>query len=80
MPANNRTRSALSVAVGLAVKRLRQARGVSQEWLAEHAGTSPCSVSRLEVNGAVSLESLKRYADALGLPVSKVLEEAERML
>jgi transcriptional regulator with XRE-family HTH domain len=62
--------------VGANVRRLRRARGWSQETLARNAGVTLNSVSRLEngTHSAPSLQSLYAYAQALDVPVSRLLE------
>ena len=61
--------------LGSQVRALRTARGLSQQALAEAAGLSVHSVSRLErgEQGA-SLEAVERIATALAVPVFKLFD------
>lgn len=69
----------LQVSVGRVVRRRRARLGHSQEAFADHVGvhrTYMGGVERGERN--VSLKNLDRIAAALGVPLSKLLAEAER--
>lgn len=68
---SGRTRSI----VGANVRRLRRAKGLSQEALAELAGVHRTFVGHIERGETnVSLDTLERVADALAEKVSVLLE------
>jgi transcriptional regulator with XRE-family HTH domain len=72
-------RSSVLVAFGTAVRRLRTARGLSQEGLAELAGVHRTYVGGIERGERnVSLLSIDRLAVALSVPPSTLMAEAER--
>lgn len=51
------------------IKEIRQERGITQKALAEMAGVSQPYVHDLENgNRGISKETLRRFADALGVP------------
>ena len=64
---------------GLAVATLRKERGYSQERFALEANIARKYMSDIE-NGKrnVSLDVIKRIADKLDIPVSKLFEEVEK--
>jgi transcriptional regulator with XRE-family HTH domain len=66
-------------ALGAAVKRLREERGLTQEAVAHAAGVHPTWVSRLE-SGTLnpSWGMISRIADTLGIEVSDLAKAAER--
>lgn len=69
---------ALRHQLGRAVRRLRLAKGYSQEGFADAVGvhrTYMGAVERGETN--ISLDNLVRLAEGLDLPVSRLLAEAE---
>jgi len=68
----------LKVAHGHAIRRLRTAKGLSQEGLALAASINRTYATDLE-NGKrnVSLEILERVAIALGIDTGQLLSEAE---
>jgi transcriptional regulator with XRE-family HTH domain len=75
---NISSEQAILVAFGDAVRRHRVELGLSQEVLAENVGlhrTYIGSVERGERN--VSLLNLRKIAHALGIPLSKLLCDAE---
>ncbi|MBK9517991.1 MAG: helix-turn-helix transcriptional regulator [Anaeromyxobacter sp.] len=68
----------LRTAFGLAVRKLREARKISQEHLAELAGvhrTYMGAVERGEKN--ISIDNIERISAALGVRASSVLTRAE---
>ena len=70
-----------ATAVGRAIRRLREERGLSQEALADLAGvhrTYVGGVERGERN--VTVETLRRFADALEVRPSEILAAADRAL
>ncbi len=76
----------LDVALGLAVKRLREYQNMTQDVLAKKAKVSQTWVSlaenarKTERNKCPSLETLQRIARALGLSkLSKLIRFAEKM-
>jgi transcriptional regulator with XRE-family HTH domain len=72
-------RISVLVAFGAAVRRLRTARGLSQEGLAELAGVHRTYVGGIERGERnVSLLSIDRLAVALSVPPSALMAEAER--
>lgn len=71
-------RNSLLVAFGLAVRRLRSARGLSQERLAERAGVHRTYVGGIERGERnVTLLSIDRLARALSVDASTLLAELE---
>jgi transcriptional regulator with XRE-family HTH domain len=63
--------------VGERIAELRRARGLTQESLAERAGISRESVGKIEGNSrSPSLAMLEKLANALEVPVSKLLESS----
>lgn len=56
----------------LKIKQLREARGWSQEHLAEVAGLSPRTVQRIEAEGNASPESRMALAAALGVMAAEL--------
>jgi transcriptional regulator with XRE-family HTH domain len=56
----------------LKIKQLREARGWSQEHLAEVAGLSPRTVQRIEAEGNASPESRMALAAALGVAAAEL--------
>jgi transcriptional regulator with XRE-family HTH domain len=61
------------------LRRHRDAKRLSQEALAEKAGLSPNHIGLLERNGRdnPSLNAINSIAQALGLPLSKLIADAE---
>ena len=71
--------SSIRVRLGHAIRRLRSAKGFSQEGFADHVGlhrTYIGSVERGEKN--ISLDSIERVAKALGLNPADLLHEAQK--
>jgi transcriptional regulator with XRE-family HTH domain len=71
--------SSLRQRLGRAVRRLRSARGFSQESFAVHVGvhrTYMGAVERGEQN--ISLDNIERIAKGVGLTAAQLLAEAER--
>jgi len=71
--------SNIRVRLGHAVRRLRAAKGFSQEGFADHVGlhrTYIGSVERGEKN--ISLDNIERIARALGLNPADLLHEAQK--
>lgn len=68
--------------IGARIVYYRKIKGVTQEKLAENVGISPQYLSRIE-NGSypksVSLSTLIRIADKLEVPVSKLVEDIEKI-
>jgi transcriptional regulator with XRE-family HTH domain len=54
------------VELEIALHELRERRGVTQEQVAEHLGTSRPNVSRIEREDDVRVSTLQRYVAALG--------------
>ncbi|HXR31519.1 MAG TPA: helix-turn-helix transcriptional regulator [Solirubrobacterales bacterium] len=66
------------VALGQAVKRLREKRGLTQETVAHAAGVHPTWVSRLECGRLnPSWGMVERVAEALGIKPSDLAKAAE---
>jgi transcriptional regulator with XRE-family HTH domain len=65
---------------GLGVRECREARGWSQERLAEHAGLNRSYIGEIE-RGAVtaSLATVAKLARAFGLPASSLVSRGERL-
>jgi transcriptional regulator with XRE-family HTH domain len=61
-----------------AIRKMRGERGVSQERLAEQAGVHRVYMGDVEnAKRNVGLENLTRIARALGVPLSRLIAEAE---
>lgn len=60
---------------GELVRKLRDARGLSQDKLAEITGTSRPTANRLENGHPVTLATIEKYADALGVSPDWLLEK-----
>jgi transcriptional regulator with XRE-family HTH domain len=66
------------MAFGTTVRRLRGARGISQEKFASRAGISRTYMSEVERGvTSVSLTTVGRVARALGISMSDLLKEVE---
>jgi transcriptional regulator with XRE-family HTH domain len=66
-------------ALGAAVRMLRQARGLTQETLGEHAGLTANYTGDLERGERnISVRALWQLADGLGVPASELMREAEK--
>lgn len=65
----------MAVGIALRLKRLRKARGLTQQALAVKAGLSPGYLARLEVGMQDPRAStLRKLARALGVPVAALVE------
>jgi len=61
--------------LGMTVKRLRQARGLTQEALAKKAGVHRVYIAQIEGQTKVpSVATLEKLAKALGVKVGRLLE------
>ena len=61
--------------IGMQLKQIRKAKGLSQTALARKARVSRAYVFRLEAGGSdPTVGVLQRLAKALGVPVTKLLE------
>lgn len=75
------TGSAMSDAFSQVVKRHRERRGLSRAALAEMAGLHQTYVGLLErEKRSPNLDTAKALADALGLPLARMIAEAEKGL
>lgn len=64
--------------IGTAVKTLRKQAGISQDTLADLAGTTKPSISRIETGEQVpSMDMLERIAAALGVRIYQIMAAAE---
>jgi transcriptional regulator with XRE-family HTH domain len=71
---------AFQQALGLAVKRRREELGLTQEQLANNTDLHQRWISNVETGKRnPSYGSLRRLATGLGLPVSELLQRAERI-
>jgi transcriptional regulator with XRE-family HTH domain len=68
-------------AFGQVVRRLREAKGLSQEKLAELAGIHRTYIGDVE-RGArnIALVNMTRISEALGTPLSRILSEMEKAI
>ena len=72
------TRDELLVRVGVRVKQLRNAAGLTQKQLAEAAEMTPAYIYLVEVGGQnITLTVLGRLAGVLGVSVVDLLQDAE---
>ena len=70
----------ISISFGLSVRQLREARGWSQEILAEKADLNRSYVGEVERGKAIpSLVTLDKLADALGVGITDLLAHCERV-
>lgn len=68
----------VEVEVGKRLKELREARGLSQEALAEAAGLNAKFYARLEGRGAnTTVTTLRRVCTALNVPLTEVFAEPD---
>ncbi len=68
----------ISQAFGRVVQRHREAKDLSQESLADIAGIHRTYVSKIELGKVrLGLDIAKRIADALGVPLGRLIAEAE---
>lgn len=75
MPRRRRQETA-AVALGRKVRSLRDAKGWSQERLAEHADLDRSYIAGIEVGGRnPSLKALERLAGALSVRLSELFEK-----
>jgi transcriptional regulator with XRE-family HTH domain len=71
----------ITVAFAAVLKKYRLAKGMSQEKLAEKANIHPTHVGLLErALRNPSVKVSKAIADALGVPLSKIIAEAEHIV
>ena len=76
----SRERSAAHVALGQAVRELRQKRGLTQEQVAQASGIAPTYISDIERGVRnPSYELLIELAGALRTPLSEIVKRAERI-
>lgn len=69
----------LSARFGKVVRQARLARGFSQERLAERAELDRTFISMIERGvRKPTLETAQRLAEALGVPLARMIEEAEK--
>lgn len=63
------------------IKNLRRSRGISQAKLAEKSGLSQAAISMIEKGmKSPTLTTLEKIAQALGVSVSDLLEDDEKLL
>jgi transcriptional regulator with XRE-family HTH domain len=66
-------------ALGLAIKKFREARGLTQEGLATQANTTVGTVSRLEAaKSAPAWATVMQLIDALGVSLSELARAVEK--
>jgi transcriptional regulator with XRE-family HTH domain len=66
-------------ALGLAIKKLRETRGLTQEELASRAGTTVGTVSRLEsAKSAPAWATVMQISDALGVSLTELAKAVEK--
>ena len=61
----------------LRIRELRQERHLSQEQLARIADVTTKTIARAETDGSVTVRTLRRIAEALGVPVAELFEPEE---
>lgn len=73
-------RQGLSPWLGIAIRRRREARGLSQEKLAPRADLHRTYISMVErATRNISVDALGTIAEGLGLRASQTVREAERL-
>ena len=65
--------------IGIIVKGYRQSTGRTQAQLAEQAGVTQGAVSHVEKGRRCQLDTVDRIANALGYPLSRIIQRAEQM-
>lgn len=71
-----RRKETIAAAFGRKVRTLRNAKGWSQELLAEHADLDRSYIAGIEVGARnPSLKALERLATALSVPLSELFED-----
>lgn len=63
--------------IGRKISRIRELRGIKQEYLAVELGVSQQSISRMESSEVVEDELLERVAKILGVPVEGIKNFSE---
>lgn len=63
--------------IGRKISRIRELRGIKQEYLAVELGVSQQSISRMESSEVVEDELLERVAKVLGVPVEGIKNFSE---
>ena len=62
--------------IGQNIKKYRKKKGLTQKQLAEKIGTTDSAITRYESNSREpSIETITKIAEALGIPVSKLIED-----
>jgi transcriptional regulator with XRE-family HTH domain len=70
----------MSTAFGKVIKKYREKQGISLSRLAEMAGTAQTHPGKMEKNVvSPNLDSASAYAKALGISLSKLIAEAEKL-
>ena len=73
-------RAGRAVRLALEIRRLREARGLSQRELAERVGTTQSAIARLEAgNISPSLPTLDRIAASLGVELTVSFTDLEHL-
>jgi len=70
-----KTENALVAATLRELRKLRKAKGITTESLAELLDTAPQNVRRIEVGQNITLKMLERIATALGVTVKVTFED-----
>lgn len=69
-----------AIRLAFEIRRLREARGLSQRELAERVGTTQSAIARLEAgNNSPSLPTLDRIAAALGAELTVSLTDLDEL-
>jgi len=72
---DNFSREAISVNVGISLRKMRQEKGISIRSLATLSGLSANAISMIERNKtSPSVSTLYKLSDALGVPVTKIFD------
>ena len=58
-------KNSVSKEVGLRLRRIRMAKGLSQQELAEKAFTSPQNISKYEKEGIANIDTIRRLSEVL---------------
>lgn len=81
MATGRRTPTIESKALSIAIKRAMAMRDIKTPALAEESGVPKSTLRKvLELNSVADYEQLRRLAKALRMPLSKIIDDAEKIV